>query len=169
MTNKNTYFCSKNIKMNLFGIDFGHFPLLLAPMEGVTDAPFRHVCKEFGADIVYSEFISSDGLIRDAVKSIRKLSYTEAERPFGVQIFGNAVEPMVEAALYAERYKPDIVYYYKLAPSKNMVMLSYCNVETGLGHKYYIFTDSIMAITADKNSVTFSQARDINLSLFSEI
>lgn len=109
MTNKNTYFCSKNIRMNLFGIDFGHIPLLLAPMEGVTDAPFRHVCKEFGADIVYSEFISSDGLIRDAVKSIRKLSYTEAERPFGVQIFGNAVGPMVEAASYAERYKPDII------------------------------------------------------------
>ena len=82
---------------------------LLAPMEGVTDAPFRHVCKEQGADIVYSEFISSDGLIRDAVKSIRKLGFEEKERPFGVQIFGNNVAPMVEAARYAERYNPDII------------------------------------------------------------
>lgn len=95
--------------MKIANLDFGHYPLLLAPMEGVTDPPFRHVCKMFGADIVYSEFISSDGLIRDAVKSINKLRHTETEQPFGVQIFGNAVEPMVEAALYAERYNPDII------------------------------------------------------------
>ncbi|MBR4155174.1 MAG: tRNA dihydrouridine synthase DusB [Bacteroidales bacterium] len=90
-------------------LEFEDIPLLLAPMEGVTDPPFRHVCKEQGADIVYSEFISSDGLIRDAVKSIRKLGFEEKERPFGVQIFGNNVAPMVEAARYAERYNPDII------------------------------------------------------------
>lgn len=103
--------------MSIFAVDmkkianleFEDIPLLLAPMEGVTDAPFRHVCKEQGADIVYSEFISSDGLIRDAVKSIRKLGFEENERPFGVQIFGNNVAPMVEAARYAERYNPDII------------------------------------------------------------
>lgn len=95
--------------MKIAGLNFERYPLLLAPMEGVTDPPFRHVCKMFGADIVYSEFISSDGLIRDAVKSVNKLRYTASERPFGVQIFGNAVGPMVEAARYAERYNPDII------------------------------------------------------------
>lgn len=95
--------------MKIANLTFDHYPLLLAPMEGVTDPPFRHICKEHGADIVYSEFISADGLIRDAVKSINKLRHTNDERPFGVQIFGNAVEPMVEAALYAERYSPDII------------------------------------------------------------
>lgn len=90
-------------------IRFGDHPLFLAPMEGVTDPPFRHVCKMFGADMVYSEFISSDGLIRDAVKSVRKLDFSEFERPFGIQIFGNSIEPMVEAALYAERANPDVI------------------------------------------------------------
>lgn len=90
-------------------IRFGDHPLFLAPMEGVTDPPFRHVCKMFGADMVYSEFISSDGLIRDAVKSVRKLNFNEFERPFGIQIFGNSIEPMVEAALYAERANPDVI------------------------------------------------------------
>ena len=91
------------------GIDFEHYPLLLAPMEDVSDPPFRHVCKLFGADLVYSEFISSDGLIRDSVKSIKKLDFDEFERPFGVQIFGNAVEPMVEAAKYAATAHPDLI------------------------------------------------------------
>ena len=90
-------------------IEFDHYPLLLAPMEDVSDPPFRHVCKLFGADLVYSEFISSDGLIRDSVKSIKKLDFDEFERPFGVQIFGNAVEPMVEAAKYAETAHPDLI------------------------------------------------------------
>lgn len=90
-------------------LEFEHYPLLLAPMEDVSDPPFRHVCKLFGADLVYSEFISSDGLIRDSVKSIKKLDFDEFERPFGVQIFGNAVEPMVEAAKYAETAHPDLI------------------------------------------------------------
>ena len=90
-------------------LEFEHYPLLLAPMEDVSDPPFRHVCKLFGADLVYSEFISSDGLIRDSVKSIKKLDFDEFERPFGVQIFGNAIAPMVEAAKYAESAHPDII------------------------------------------------------------
>ena len=90
-------------------LEFDHYPLLLAPMEDVSDPPFRYVCKLFGADVVYSEFISADGLIRDSVKSIKKLDFEEMERPVGIQIFGNAVEPMVEAARYAETAHPDII------------------------------------------------------------
>ncbi|MCF0200862.1 MAG: tRNA dihydrouridine synthase DusB [Bacteroidales bacterium] len=95
--------------MKIGNIEFDHYPLLLAPMEDVSDPPFRHVCKLFGADLVYSEFISADGLIRDAVKSVKKLDFSEFERPFGVQIFGNSVEPMVEAARYAETAHPDLI------------------------------------------------------------
>ena len=90
-------------------LEFEHYPLLLAPMEDVSDPPFRYVCKLFGADVVNSEFISADGLIRDSVKSINKLDFEEMERPVGIQIFGNAVEPMVEAARYAETAPPDII------------------------------------------------------------
>ena len=90
-------------------IDFEHYPLLLAPMEDVSDPPFRYVCKMFGADVVYSEFISADGLIRDAVKSVKKLDFSEFERPVGIQIFGNSIEPIVEAARYAETAHPDII------------------------------------------------------------
>lgn len=95
--------------ITIANLEFDHYPLLLAPMEDVSDPPFRHVCKLFGADLVYSEFISSDGLIRDSVKSIKKLDFDEFERPFGVQIFGNAVEPMVAAARYAETAHPDLI------------------------------------------------------------
>lgn len=90
-------------------IEFDHYPLLLAPMEDVSDPPFRYLCKLFGADLVYSEFISSDGLIRDSEKSIKKLDFDAFERPFGVQIFGNAVEPMVAAAKYAATAHPDLL------------------------------------------------------------
>ena len=95
--------------LKIGNIEFERYPLFLAPMEDVTDPPFRYVCKMFGADMVYSEFISADGLIRDAVKSVKKLDFCEFERPFGVQIFGNAVDPMVEAARYAETAHPDVI------------------------------------------------------------
>ena len=95
--------------LKIGNIEFDRYPLFLAPMEDVTDPPFRYVCKMFGADMVYSEFISADGLIRDAVKSVKKLDFCEFERPFGVQIFGNAVDPMVEAARYAETAHPDVI------------------------------------------------------------
>ena len=95
--------------LKIGNIEFDRYPLFLAPMEDVTDPPFRYVCKMFGADMVYSEFISADGLIRDAVKSVKKLDFSEFERPVGIQIFGNSIEPMVEAARYAETAHPDII------------------------------------------------------------
>ena len=88
--------------MKIGNLELGPVPLFLAPMEDVTDPSFRAMCKEFGADVVYTEFISSDGLIRDAAKSLKKLEITEAERPVGIQIYGHLIEPMVEAARMAE-------------------------------------------------------------------
>lgn len=90
-------------------IELGEFPLLLAPMEDVSDPPFRAVCKENGADLMYTEFISSEGLIRDAAKSIQKLDVFEYERPVGIQIFGNEISSMREAAAIAEAAGPDIL------------------------------------------------------------
>lgn len=78
-------------------------------MDDVTDSSFRRICKKFGADIVYSEFISSEGLIRDAKKSIRKILFTDEERPIGVQIVGHNVESMLEAAMIAESYSPEFI------------------------------------------------------------
>lgn len=90
-------------------IELGDTPLLLAPMEDVTDPPFRYVCKMFGADLMYTEFISSEGLIRDASKSVKKLDFDEIERPVGIQIFGHNIDSMVEAARYAEEAQPDLI------------------------------------------------------------
>lgn len=90
-------------------IEIAEFPILLAPMEDVTDPPFRYVCKMFGADIMYTEFISSEGLIRDADKSVKKLDFDEFERTIGIQIFGHDIDSMVKAAQYAERANPDII------------------------------------------------------------
>lgn len=83
--------------------------LLLAPMEDVTDAPFRRVCKQFGADIVYTEFISSEGLVRDAKRSLHKLTVYEDERPIAIQIFGGRDEAMSKAAQMAEDARPDFI------------------------------------------------------------
>ena len=90
-------------------IEIGEFPLLLAPMEDVSDPPFRAVCRENGADLMYTEFISSEGLIRNARKSVEKLDIFEAERPIGIQIFGNNIESMKEAAQIAEQVNPDLI------------------------------------------------------------
>lgn len=90
-------------------ITLPEFPLLLAPMEDVSDPPFRYLCKQFGADLMYTEFISSEGLIRDAAKSVQKLDIFEYERPIGIQIFGGEIESMVEAAQIAEQAKPDLI------------------------------------------------------------
>lgn len=87
----------------------GEKSLFLAPMEDVTDPSFRYMCKRFGADVVTTEFISSDGLIRDAWKSRAKLNIDEAERPVGIQIYGHLIEPMVEAARIAESARPDFI------------------------------------------------------------
>jgi len=90
-------------------LELGEFPLLLAPMEDVSDPPFRAVCKANGADLMYTEFISSDGLIRDAVKSVQKLDIFDYEKPIGIQIFGNEIESMREAAAIVEAAGPDIL------------------------------------------------------------
>ncbi len=90
-------------------LEIGEFPLLLAPMEDVSDPPFRAVCKENGADLMYTEFISAEGLIRDAAKSVEKLDIYDYERPIGIQIFGDKIESMREAAAVAEAANPEIV------------------------------------------------------------
>ena len=95
--------------MRIAGIELGERPLFLAPMEDVTDPSFRYMCKRFGADMVYTEFISADGLIRDAAKSLAKLRIDDTERPVGIQIYGNRIEPMVEAARMAEAAGPDLI------------------------------------------------------------
>jgi nifR3 family TIM-barrel protein len=90
-------------------IELPEFPLLLAPMEDVSDPPFRMVCKEQGVDLMYTEFISSEGLIRDAVKSRMKLDIFEYERPIGVQIFGSEIESMVKSAEIIESVNPNLL------------------------------------------------------------
>lgn len=90
-------------------LKLGEFPLLLAPMEDVSDPPFRAVCKENGADLMYTEFISADGLIRDADKSIKKLDIYDYERPIGIQIFGDKIDAMREAAQIAEEAVPELI------------------------------------------------------------
>ena len=90
-------------------IEVGKFPLLLAPMEDVSDPPFRALCKEHGADLMYTEFISSEGLIREAEKSVQKLDIYDNERPIGIQIFGDKIESMREAAAIAEGANPEII------------------------------------------------------------
>lgn len=95
--------------MKIADIQLRERPLFLAPMEDVTDASFRYVCKKFGADMMYTEFVSSDGLIRDARKSLEKLVIYEYERPIGIQIYGHIAEAMTEAAKMAEAAKPDLI------------------------------------------------------------
>jgi len=90
-------------------IELGDFPLLLAPMEDVSDPPFRYVCKQNGADLMYTEFISSEGLIRDAAKSVQKLDIFEYERPIGIQLFGSDIDSMREAGIIANAAKPDLI------------------------------------------------------------
>jgi len=90
-------------------IEVGEFPLLLAPMEDVSDPPFRAVCKENGADMMYTEFISAEGLIRDAAKSLQKLDIYDYERPIGIQIFGEKIDSMREAAAKAEEAQPELI------------------------------------------------------------
>jgi len=90
-------------------IKLSEFPLLLAPMEDVSDPPFRALCKKHGADVMYTEFISSEGLIRDAAKSVQKLDIFEYERPVGIQIFGSEIESMKQATELCEAAKPDII------------------------------------------------------------
>jgi nifR3 family TIM-barrel protein len=102
-------------------IELPEFPLLLAPMEDVSDPPFRALCKEQGADVVYTEFISSEGLIRDAAKSVIKLDIYEKERPVGIQIFGAELDSMLEAVDIVEKSNPDIIDINFGCPVKKVV------------------------------------------------
>ena len=88
--------------LTIDNISLGDFPLFLAPMEDITDPSFRIICKINGADVMYTEFISSDGLIRDGQKSVKKLDIYDFERPIGIQLYGHLKDAMVEAALMAE-------------------------------------------------------------------
>jgi nifR3 family TIM-barrel protein len=95
--------------MRIAGLDLGTQPLFLAPMDEVTDPSFRYVCKMYGADMMYTEFVSSDGLIRDAQATVQKLTVYDSERPVGIQLYGHLVEAMTEAARIAEQAKPDVI------------------------------------------------------------
>lgn len=107
--------------INIGNIQIPAFPLLLAPMEDVSDPPFRYVCKQNGADLMYSEFISSEGLIRDAIKSRQKLDFFEYERPFGIQIFGGDEEAMAMSARIVDTVQPDLVDINFGCPVKKVV------------------------------------------------
>lgn len=103
------------------GIDLGDFPLLLAPMEDVSDPPFRALCKEQGCDMMYTEFISVEGLIRDASKSVQKLDIYDEERPIGIQIFGAELDSMTRAAEIVEEAKPEVLDINFGCPVKKVV------------------------------------------------
>lgn len=96
-----------NVKIG--NLNLGDFPLLLAPMEDISDPPFRALCKDYGADVMYTEFISSEGLIRDAKKSVQKLDIYQFEKPIGIQIFGNNIDSMRQATEICEKVNPDII------------------------------------------------------------
>lgn len=102
-------YAALKVMVKIADIELGDFPLLLAPMEDVSDPPFRALCKKHGADLMYTEFISSEGLIRDAVKSTQKLDIFEYERPVGIQIFGSDIDSMIRATEITAQTNPDII------------------------------------------------------------
>ena len=108
------------MSVQIGNIDLGKFPLLLAPMEDVSDPPFRFVCKQNGADMMYTEFISSEGLIRDAAKSLKKLDIFEYERPIGIQIFGSDIDSMRRATEISTQANPDLMDINYGCPVKNV-------------------------------------------------
>ncbi|MFT3737236.1 MAG: tRNA dihydrouridine synthase DusB [Breznakibacter sp.] len=95
--------------MKIGDVDLGYKPLLLAPMEDVTDSPFRKLCKKYGADLMYTEFVAADALVRTIPSTMRKLTIADEERPVGIQIYGHEIEPMVEAARIAEQAAPELI------------------------------------------------------------
>lgn len=97
------------------------FPLILAPMEDISDPPFRALCKEYGADLMFTEFVSSEGLIRDAEKSAKKLDIFDAERPIGVQVFGHNIDAMLRAVERIEQVQPEIIDINYGCPVKKVV------------------------------------------------
>ena len=114
------YFC-KNMSVKIGNIDLGDFPLLLAPMEDVSDPPFRALCKKHGADLMFTEFISSEGLIRDAQKSTQKLDIYDFERPIGIQIFGGNIDSMIKSVHIINKVQPDIIDINYGCPVKKVV------------------------------------------------
>ena len=114
-------FIEERIVVKIGDIELPDFPLLLAPMEDVSDPPFRALCKEQGADMMYTEFISVEGLIRDAHKSVQKLDIYEEERPIGVQIFGAEIDSMRRAAEIVEEAKPEVLDINFGCPVKKVV------------------------------------------------
>ncbi|MCX6286942.1 MAG: tRNA dihydrouridine synthase DusB [Bacteroidetes bacterium] len=103
-------------------IKAGEFPVILAPMEDVTDSPFRSICKDFGADMLITEFVASEGLIRDAWKSRMKMQFEPKERPIGIQIFGANIDSMIQAAEAAEKADPDFIDLNFGCPVRKIVM-----------------------------------------------
>ncbi|MDD4656556.1 MAG: tRNA dihydrouridine synthase DusB [Bacteroidales bacterium] len=126
--------------MKIANIDLGKQSLFLAPMEDVTDPSFRYICKEFGADVLYTEFISSDGLIRDAKKSLAKLDIFDYEQPIGIQIYGHLLEPMVEAAKMAQAAAPAFIDINFGCPVKKIA-------NRGAGSGMMRFPDKMIQIT----------------------
>ncbi len=112
----------KIIMVKIGDLEIGEFPLLLAPMEDVSDPPFRAVCKQHGADLMYTEFISAEGLIRDAFKSVQKLDVYDYERPIGIQIFGEKIDSMRLAAAKAEEAEPELIDINFGCPVKKVAM-----------------------------------------------
>lgn len=106
--------------MKLAHLTFDHVPIVLAPMEDVTDLAFRLICRRRGADVVYTEFVSSEAIIRDIPKTLDKMKLLDEERPIGIQIYGNKVESMVQAAKIAEKLKPDLLDINYGCPSKHV-------------------------------------------------
>lgn len=109
------------MSVKIGNIDLGEFPLLLAPMEDVSDPPFRALCKKHGADMMYTEFISSEGLIRDAKKSLQKLDIYDYERPIGIQIFGGNLDSMIRATEIVEQANPEVIDINYGCPVKKVV------------------------------------------------
>jgi nifR3 family TIM-barrel protein len=103
-------------------IELGDCPLIMAPMEDITDMPFRSICKKFGADLLITEFVSSEGLVREAEKSTHKMQFGEDERPIGIQIFGDSVENMRKSAIIAETRNPDFIDLNFGCPVKKVVV-----------------------------------------------
>ncbi len=95
--------------MKIADLDLGEQPLFLAPMDEITDVSFRYVCKMYGADMMYTEFVSSDGLVRDVAKTLQKLTIYDYERPIGIQLYGHLIDAMVESARIVAEAKPDVI------------------------------------------------------------
>ena len=119
--NRISFVTLRLLLVKIANIEIGDFPLLLAPMEDVSDPPFRAVCKEQGADLMYTEFISSEGLIRDAIKSRQKLDIFDYEKPIGIQIFGGDEEALAMSARIIDATNPDILDINFGCPVKKVV------------------------------------------------